>query len=77
MISKNILDKAIEQVATNEIGVLKSVNVNKGTVVLNGQVYPNFDLLGNTVWQNYIGSNVLVCFKGQSRSNGVVVGVIL
>lgn len=77
MINRKVLDIAIKQIPINEIATLQSVNSNKATVIIAGQVYPNFSLTVGTNWNDYIGSKVLVCFIGQDRSNGVVVGVIL
>lgn len=96
---RDLINKSIRQVSTNEIGLLKSVDGNKATVLIEEQVYPNYHLLelfeqeeklliGLTEqvkenacvpfkWADKVGSNVLVCFLNQNRSQGVVVGVVL
>lgn len=77
MIERKILNMVKSEIATNSKGNLIKVNGNKGTVNIKGQVYPNLDLLNGLIWNDYVGSNVLVSFYDKNLTEGIVVGVVL
>lgn len=65
MINREMLRNSINQIATNDVGTLQSVDGNRATVVIDNQVYPDMMLSEIFTCEDYE-----VTFTG----NGTVIG---